>query len=261
MSSVSFTNELGNEYRKLFDTCIIKTEKFQLVESIVNKLLNSKSRYESAGLIVGIPWYFIAVIHNMESSINFNRHLHNGDPLTARTVHVPAGRPPDGNPPFTWKESAADSLRFQKLDLWNDWTLPGMLYKVESYNGFGYRTKHPEVLSPYLWSFSNHYKSGKYVADGRWSDTAVSSQCGAAVLLRRLAERDEITFRDIPVPVKAEEPLIKYSNNKIPYAEELQTFLNKVPGIYLKPDGVPGKRTSEAFKKVTGYYLKGDERA
>lgn len=260
MSSVNLTGALSSEYKNLFDTCIIKAEKFQLIESITNKLLNNKSRYESVGGSVGIPWYFIAVIHNMESSLNFNKHLHNGDPLTARTVHVPAGRPPSGNPPFTWEESAVDSLRFQKLDSWNDWSLPGLLYKLEAYNGFGYRTKHPEVLSPYLWSFSNHYTSGKYVADGRWSDVAVSNQCGAAVLLRRLAERNEITFPDITLPAKAEGSVIKYSNRKIPYADELQTFLNKVPGIYLKPDGIPGKRTSDAFKKVTGYYLKGDER-
>jgi lysozyme family protein len=43
---------------------------------------------------VGIPWYVVAVIHNMEAGQNLRTHLHNGDSLTARTVHVPAGRPP-----------------------------------------------------------------------------------------------------------------------------------------------------------------------
>ncbi len=52
------------------------------------------------------------------------------------------------------------------------------------------------MLSPYLWSFSTHYQCGKYVADGRWSETAVSKQCGAAVLLRRLAEHGEGNFLD-----------------------------------------------------------------
>lgn len=260
MSSVSLTDALKAEYQDLFDTCNIRTEKFAVVESIVNKLLNNKSRYRDVGGPAGIPWFFIAVIHNMESSLNFNTHLHNGDPLSARTVHVPAGRPQGGNPPFAWEESSADSLKFQKLDLWNDWSLPGLLYKLEAYNGFGYRTKHPDVLSPYLWSYSKHYTSGKYVADGRWSDTAVSNQCGAAVLLRRLAEKNEITFPDIPIPSKDEAPVIKYSTIKIPYAEDLQTFLNKFPGIYVEVDGVPGQRTSDAFKKVTGYYLKGDGR-
>ena len=257
---MNLTEALKIEYRQLFSTCIINQAKASLVEAGLKKILDNKSRYQSAGSALGIPWYFIAVIHNMESSLNFNCHLHNGDPLTARTIHVPAGRPPQGNPPYAWEESATDSLRFQRLDQRMDWSLPGLLFKLEAYNGFGYRTKHPEVLSPYLWSFSNHYTSGKFVADGRWSDTAVSNQCGAAVLLRRLAERQEIIFSNEPVTVKVEEPLLKFSNKKIAYGEELQNFLNKFPNIYLKVDGVPGKRTSDAFKKVTGYYLKDDLR-
>jgi peptidoglycan hydrolase-like protein with peptidoglycan-binding domain len=48
------------------------------------------------------------------------------------------------------------------------------------------------VKSPYLWSFSNHYTKGKYVGDGRWSETAVSQQCGAMVLLKRLQEAGHI---------------------------------------------------------------------
>src|SRR5262249_61249802 len=37
-------------------------------------------------------------------------------------------------------------------------------------------------------SFSNHYKSGKFTADGKYSASAVSGQCGAAVLLKRLTQ-------------------------------------------------------------------------
>jgi len=48
------------------------------------------------------------------------------------------------------------------------------------------------VKSPYLWSYSNLYTSGKYVGDGQWSETAVSRQCGAMVLLKRLQEKGEI---------------------------------------------------------------------
>jgi hypothetical protein len=44
------------------------------------------------------------------------------------------------------------------------------------------------------------------------------------------------------------------------YAKELQIFLNKFAGIYLKEDGVPGKKTSAAVEKVFGFYLKGDSR-
>jgi lysozyme family protein len=181
---MKLTEELKQEYRKLFDTCTIKPDKTPLLKGIINKINSNKSRYEAVGNKLNIPWYFIAVIHNMECSLNFKGHLHNGDPLTARTTHVPAGRPLTGNPPFTWEQSAGDALQLMKLHLWKDWGIEGMLYKLEAYNGWGYRRKHPNVLSPYLWSFSNHYEKGKYVADGRWSETAISNQCGAAVILK-----------------------------------------------------------------------------
>ncbi|QQS35826.1 MAG: hypothetical protein IPM56_16530 [Ignavibacteriales bacterium] len=264
MPSISLSVSLQEEYTRLFNTCNIKTEKFPDVENIISKLSANKSRYENAVAGLKIPWYFVAVIHNMESSLNFSRHLHNGDPLTARTKQVPAGRPVDGDPPFTWEESAMDALMYKKLEQWENWSLPGILYQLEKYNGWGYRSKHPEVLSPYLWSFSNHYTRGKYIADGTWSDTAVSKQSGAAVLLRRMAEKGIIIFPGEPVIAvddDVDKPAISFSNKVIPYGDELQKFLNRFPGIYLKEDGKPGKKTSEAFKKITGYYLKGDDRA
>lgn len=62
-----------------------------------------------------------------------------------------------------------------------------MLYLLEAYNGFGYRSQF--VPTPYLWSFSNLYSAGKFVADGKFDATAVSKQCGAAVMMRVLQER------------------------------------------------------------------------
>lgn len=76
----------------------------------------NRARYESVGNPMGIPWHFIAAIHNLESSRSFLTHLHNGDPLTGRTFHRPPGRPASGNPPFTWEFSAADALRLKSLE-------------------------------------------------------------------------------------------------------------------------------------------------
>ena len=184
--SIIFNDNLKKEYRALYNSCIINPSKAAIVNRLITRMLINKSRYETVSEKLNIPWQFIAVIHNMESSLNFSCHLHNGDPLSGRTVHVPAGRPSVGTPPFTWEQSAADALSLRKIDQWKDWTIEGMLYQIEGYNGWGYRLHHPAVLSPYLWSFSNHYIKGKYIADGTWSDTAVSNQCGAAVLLKAL---------------------------------------------------------------------------
>ena len=257
MASIQLSEALKQEYNRLFNSCIIDQSKEQSVEKIVTKILNNKPRYKAAGDPLNIPWFFIAVIHNMEASLNFKLHFHNGDPLTARTINVPAGRPKSGNPPFTWEESAADALVFERLHLWGDWSAAGLLYKLEAYNGWGYRKKHPHVLSPYLWSYSNHYSSGKFVADGRWSENAISQQCGGAVLLRRLVEKNEIKFEDAR---PATEPFLYFSNKKTTYGESLQKFLNQLPEIYLREDGKPGEKTSDAFKKATGYFLNGDPR-
>ncbi|MGI9106944.1 MAG: hypothetical protein ACR2G4_11925 [Pyrinomonadaceae bacterium] len=211
----------------------------------------------------------------MEASLNFNTHLHNGDPLTKRTTPVPPGRPRTGTPPFTWEESATDALKLQRLHGLDDWSLPTTLFRLEKFNGLGYRSRHPEVLTPYLWSFSHHYTRGKFIADGKFSPTAVSQQCGAAILLRRMAETGAIKFnvagvplpssvddRELIDPLAGFEPLVRFSNTeKSSSAEELQKALNNFPGIFVKVDGVPGSNTSEAFKKVTGHFLIGDPRA
>lgn len=198
MPSVPLSEALRREYENLFNTCVIRSERGKELDALVAKLQANKPRYLKVSGAAGIPWGFVAVIHNMEASLNFTKHLHNGDPLTGRTVQVPAGRPKDGNPPFTWEESASDALTLKRLGAETDWSLAGTLYQLERYNGFGYRLHHAHVLSPYLWSFSNHYQSGKYVADGTWSDTAVSKQSGAAVLLRRMAENSQIEFAGSP---------------------------------------------------------------
>lgn len=263
----ALTPQLRAEYQNLFNTCEIRAVRETAVKSLVNTLLQNKSRYEAVGDQTDVPWYIIAVIHNMESSQNFKTHLHNGDPLTARTVHVPAGRPASGTPPFKWEFSAIDALTFENFDRVEDWTLPSALFQLEKFNGFGSRNR--GINTPYLWSFSNHYTKGKFVADNVFDPNAVSQQCGAAVLLRRMVNDGAI---EIPLQIKpstvneikAAGASVPFSNSqKTIQATRLQKLLNRFPGISVKltPDGIPGKGTSAAFKEVTGNFLAGDPRA
>jgi len=265
MATFSLTDSLRTEYKALFDSCTINPARSAEVETLVNRLIANRARYEAVGGPLGIPWHFVAVIHNMEASQDFTKHLHNGDPLTARTRQVPAGRPKTGNPPFTWEASATDALTLDGFNGWTDWSVAGALFKLERFNGSGYRLYHPQVKSPYLWSFSNHYTKGKYVADGTWSDTATSAQCGAAVLLRRMAEKQVIGFTDEPLPARAAGPLVsRFAAAKptdpavIAAGMALQTWLNSFSGIVIRVDGWCGRGTSDAYKLVTGYYLPGD---
>ncbi len=277
--AIRLTDALRREYERLFESCDILPRHQAEVEHTVDRLVSHRDRYRSVTKRRGVPWHFVALVHCMESGNSFRSHLHNGDPLTARTVRVPAGRPRQGTPPFSWEESAADAMAPKRLSGDTDWTLAGTLYQLERYNGWGYRLYHPHVLSPYLWSFSNHYTSGRYVADGRWSDSAVSRQCGAAVLLRRMVERSLVDLADQPAATlyatlaatPAEqarpEPLVsRHRMRRSAGAEEtdqarrLQRWLSGFPGIYLRVDGIPGDRTSDAYRLVTGDYLPGDPR-
>ena len=184
---MNLTKTSSKEYVDLWRSCKIRPSRAAEVDKIVDRIVAHKDRYRKAGKPHGVPWHVVAVIHQLEGSGNFKTHLHNGDPLTARTVHVPKGRPKNGRPPFTWEASAADALAFDGLGRWKNWTLPGTLFALERFNGFGYRPK--RIHSPYLWSFSNQYSKGKFVGDNLFSPTAVSQQCGAAVLLKRMVSR------------------------------------------------------------------------
>lgn len=186
--------DLKADYETLFATCVIRPDRLGSVNWHIGQLKKHRSRYETVGAPLGIPWWFIGAVHMLETGFTFDKHLHNGDLLTDRTVRVPAGRPAEGDPPFSWEDSAQDALTGKDLDNWTEWTAAGALYQWERYNGFGYRREHADVKSPYLWSFSNHYTKGKYVADGQWDPNAVSKQCGAAILIRALVNRGVVVL-------------------------------------------------------------------
>lgn len=265
----TLTTALRTDYQGLFDACQIRSDCAGMVDKLATKIIANEARYRSVADLLGIPWYVVGVIHAMEANLDFNCHLHNGDPLSARTVCVPAGRPRTGQPPFTWEESARDALMLDKYPQWKDWSIPGILFKWEAYNGWGYRSHHPEVKSPYLWSSTNQYRCGKYVKDGLWSATAVSKQIGAAALLRRLAERGVVAqAAAYTTQPKLAEAIARpaaalrfHPGGVLPGGLELQRFLNTFPGIFLREDGKLGERSSDAFRQVFGTYLQGDPRA
>jgi lysozyme family protein len=178
--------QIKDEYQAWFDACEVRPGQQGAVDYYVKKLTQGQPSYEQVGQdLNGIPWYFIGVIHGMECGFNFNGHMHNGDPLSARTVHVPAGRPQTGAPPFTWRQSARDALIMKGFQQVTDWSMPHILYFLELYNGMGYRMR--GAATPYLWSFSNLYSAGKFVQDGHFDPDAVSKQCGAALMLKAVA--------------------------------------------------------------------------
>jgi lysozyme family protein len=184
---------------------VIEESKREAVDTIARKLLKYKARYQNVAGKTGVPWFFIAVIHQRESDADFTTHLHNGDPLTARTRHVRAGRPLKGGPPFSWEESAIDALTLEGLVGIKDWPLERIAYQCEAYNGWGYYSH--GVPSAYLWSFSNVYRGGKYVADGEWERGATDAQCGTMPMLHAMSMLDSsVRFDGGPKPMVMPKP-------------------------------------------------------
>jgi lysozyme family protein len=165
-------SDIRIEYEQIFATCVVQDKNGEIA-SIAERIAESRQRYSDfvsgyAGQAAsGMPWYFVALVHAMESSGDvgrFRTHLHNGDPLTRPTVQIPKNRPRTTGFPFSWEESARDALALQKLDQQTDWTLPRMLFYFEKFNGFGPRGK--GHATAYLWSYSNQYIKGKYEQPG-----------------------------------------------------------------------------------------------
>lgn len=195
MADIAFNAELKKDYDTLWATMKLSSDApVSTIKTVVNKLLANRSRYWEMTKLTGVPWPLIACIHSLEAGGDFNKHLHNGDSLAKRTWRVPANRPKAepkaGNgKPYTWEESAYDALvNVKGLHKIKNWTVARMLFVLEGYNGYGYRLYHPKVKSPYLWSFTNHYKVGKYESDGVYNPKLVSKQVGCAILLKQLVE-------------------------------------------------------------------------
>jgi len=205
-SSETSFRALADEYVRFFRGMKFRADRKGEIERLAASASRNKARYEDAAGPIGVPWWFIAGIHMLESSFRFTGHLHNGDPLSARTQRIPKGRPlvdPATGGRYSWEESATDAMRFKGYGGLIDWSLPRALYRWEAYNGFGYRMSDRLVPTPYLWSFSRIYSKGKFASDGNYYPELVSQQCGAAVLLRALMDLG--TVQGVTIDV-AEEP-------------------------------------------------------
>lgn len=185
-------DDIKKDYETSFANAKIIDKHRSNINWCVKQILDNKDKYLEVEDACCTPWFAVAIVHGMECSFNFRQHLHNGDNIKKKTWQVPSGRPDPWNPPNDWNSSAIDALRVDKMTGLTDWSLARTLFRWEGYNGWGTRGR--GVKTPYLWSFSDQYSKGKYVADGKWDSNAVSQQCGAAVMLKVLVEKGEIAF-------------------------------------------------------------------
>lgn len=170
---------------------------------VAKRLIAQKARYQAVAAKAGVPWFVIAVIHQRESNQNFSRSLAQGDPWNEVSTRVPKGRGP-----FTsWEAAAIDALVncAPYASRWRDWSAGGTMTLLEQYNGLGYANK--GIPSPYVWSGTDQYVSGKYIADGVFSASTVDKQLGCAGLIITMAALDpSISFGGV-VPITPDAPI------------------------------------------------------
>lgn len=192
------------DYEKLWAACTVSPAHLPEIKKLAERILKGKARYVSIAeklkaKIPHITWWIIGVIHHMEASCDFGKYQHNGELLGKVTKKVPKGILFK-----TWEDSAVDASMRHLQSL--DGTIARALCLLEGFNGYGYRLYHPDVKTPYLWSYSNLYTKGKYVEVwvekhpktgkpgymSQWKPDLVSKQAGTAVILKYLADAGEI---------------------------------------------------------------------
>lgn len=258
-------NSYAAEYMRRWNACKIDPERVPEARGVARTMLKNRARYESISRKTnGVPWWWIGISHNRESGMDFNKHLHEGSPLSGKTRDVPKGRPPF--PPangkvYTFEESAVDALTMpgKNYDKIGHWDVVEVFLRFEQYNGFGYRGK--GIPSPYLWAATNQSdERGKYVRDGVFDRTAHDSQLGCAAIMLALEDLGVALFPDeIAPPVNDDKPVEPNPKLQVPslppqpdftgedtvkrVQERLKTLGYGVGGI----DGKKGKLTDSAI--------------
>ncbi|GLC80073.1 N-acetylmuramoyl-L-alanine amidase family protein [Lacrimispora brassicae] len=142
---------------------------------------NNLETYEKISQETGVPAKLIAALHYRESSGNFNTYLHNGQKLGTVTTIVPKGRIF-----YNFHDGAVDALLYEQkakgIYLTPNSGIVMMMTFAEIYNGTGY-TNYRGIASPYVYSGTDVYVSGKYVSDGTYSATTVDKQPGVYLLV------------------------------------------------------------------------------
>ncbi|WP_454686383.1 hypothetical protein [Agrobacterium leguminum] len=214
----------SEDYQTLWDTMEIRAEWRDDAEFAARKAVENQKRYAAVVSGTTVPWWFVAIVHCMECGFKFDRHLLNGDPLSGRTVRVPANQPPFGSPPYDWETAARYAMTYEELDKITDWSLPNVLNRWHRYNGVKNEYQRRKIPTPYLWSGCYHYDKGKYTRDRYFDPEVPSKQVGAAIILKTLIEMGAVSLGATNV-LKA---------NPLAATENLSLLSHDLPGAAFK---------------------------
>lgn len=188
---------------KYIDTCdncindLNNDQKLELAEFVIHYNKN-KDLYNEAGFAADVPNIVVAAIHYRESSGDFKTYLSQGDPLGTRTYangDSNNGKSLPDDTPNTivfsdWKDAAIFALKHEFRAkqasgiTYNEKSIKDMLTFCEYFNGLGYQKRN--LLSPYNYSCTSCYKSGKFTSDGNFDEDVIDKQLGVLVMLRAI---------------------------------------------------------------------------
>ena len=226
---------------------IIDFDAIASMNRVAAALIASKARYQALAAQANVPWPVIALIHERECSCDFDLSIAQGDPWNAASVHVPAGRGPFDS----WEDAALDALTVcEHMDQWSHWdTVGGALTRLEMYNGLGYANRQQPLPSPYIWSRTDQYVSGKYVADHVFDSNFVDVQEGCAPLLAAMMLQDASIQADHAWAAAPAQPSLTGDDGVLHDTRWLQTVLNQLGATpQLSVDGGWGQHTMAALK-------------
>lgn len=201
---------LSREYDYLWPLIQV-TDKWKAeCSDFAKKAIAKKASYQIVAKAIGCPWWFIAVIHYREASLDWNANLANGDPYDEETVHYPTGRGPFDS----WADAAIDALKYEGYADRVDWGFAQTCYRLEAYNGLGYRSggikdfelhiqgsrvgtyngvyhgsmqdTTPRNASPYMYCGTQFYVKGVSIEDHSFYPDAHDDQPGCFPLMKAL---------------------------------------------------------------------------
>ncbi|MGY2052168.1 peptidoglycan-binding protein [Methylobacterium sp. JK268] len=234
-------------YKTLWTSLTIRPDRLAEAEKQAARILQGKASYQAVEARTGVPWWFVGLCHYREANLNFGRYLGNGQPLGQVTTIVPKGRGPFTGP-AAFLDGAVDALKLQGFAGAKDWSIARVLYRLEGFNGYGYRFR--GVNSPYLWGGSTAYgppaPGGKYIRDHVFDPTVVDTQLGTAVILRAMADKDGTIAigAETPAGLTATEPDDDLADT-ILWVQQALNQLGASPPLV--EDGVSGRNTKTAL--------------
>src|SRR5260370_3230743 len=254
-----------------------------------------RDEWDEVAAKTGVPRLWGLASFERESGSDYSRSPAQGDRWDRVSVNVPRGL----GPYRCWGDACVAAYRIDRLDevagsagvppasaaitgeaaasenaggtpALPGWTWPRACYEGELFNGFGPRAHGRHT--GYLWSWTNIYTGGKYVADGKWDPDTQDQQCGMvpmmAALLRLSAGRSldpSLALADAPpwsagvppaplpapaVPAPPPDLPALFDSNMTAWLQAALNRLNATEGFSKDPplvvDGSYGRHTRRA---------------